>query len=66
MSVPLIYSFFQQLFPELKQQTLPAESPEHFGQFFDWLNLNATYLQALDLSNYQHHGFEDNQIFQQK
>lgn len=65
MSAPLIYNFFQRLFPELEQQHIPADSPEHFGQFFDWLNLNATYLQALDLISYQHHGFEDNHIFEQ-
>lgn len=65
MQIPQIYTFFQELFPELEEQELPPDSLDHFGQFFDWLNLNAIYLQALDLVYYAEHGFEENMVFEQ-
>lgn len=60
MSNARIYTLFQDIFPALRQQDIPTESPEHFGEFYDWLNLNDTYLQPLDLITYTEHGFENN------
>lgn len=65
MHIPEIYNFFQELFPELEEQEFPADSLDHFGQFFDWINLNAIYIQALDLVYYAEHGFEENMVFEQ-
>ena len=64
MTCAKIYQIFQKIFPDLATQNIPTAHPEYFGEFFEWINLNATYLQALDLSAYRYHGFEDNALFQ--
>lgn len=63
-STPPIYAYVQEIFPDLKEQSLPLDSPEHFGEFFDWINLNDTYLQSIDLHNGDL-GLEHNILIQQ-
>ena len=58
-----IYQIFQNIFPDLAMQNIPEDGTEYFGEFFEWINLNSTYLQALDLTAYRYHGFEDNTLF---
>ena len=66
MSAQSLYQFCQFLFPSLKEQTITTKNAVSFGEFFDWLNLNATYIQEFHTNDPHEHGFEFNEIFMEK
>ena len=51
--------------PELAQQDLP-ENLEQFTIFRDWLNQTYSYLQYVEIKEFDDNGIEDNQLFKQK
>lgn len=57
-----IYHTIQHIFPTLLEQPLPLQSLDHFGEFFDWINLNATYLQPFYSHQPTENGFEFNDL----
>lgn len=57
-----IYHTLQYVFPSLLEQTIPQYELDHFGDFFDWINLNATYLQPFYSDQPTENGFEFNDL----
>lgn len=60
-----IYAIFQDIFPELKQQTLPEDLNE-FSIFCDWLNQEHSFIQYVEIKEYYDNGIDESTIFQQK
>ncbi len=60
-----IYELLQAIIPELAQQDLP-ENLEQFTIFRDWLNQTHSYLQYVEIKEFDDNGIEDNQLFKQK
>ena len=60
-----IYELLQAIIPELAQQDLP-ENLEQFTIFRDWLNQTYSYLQYVEIKEFDDNGIEDNQLFKQK
>lgn len=60
-----IYEIFQGIFPELKQQTLPEDLTE-FTVFRDWLNQDHSFIQYVEIKEYDINGINKSTIFKQK
>ncbi|AWL28804.1 hypothetical protein DJ533_09595 [Acinetobacter defluvii] len=60
-----IYAIFQDIFPELKQQTLPEDLNE-FSVFCDWLNQEHSFIQYVEIKEYYDNGIDESTMFQQK
>ncbi|NNP72732.1 hypothetical protein A7P53_09140 [Acinetobacter defluvii] len=60
-----IYEIFQGIFPELKQQTLPEDLTE-FTVFRDWLNQDHSFIQYVEIKEYDINGVNKSTIFKQK
>ena len=60
-----IYEIFQEIFPELKQQDLPDDLTE-FTTFRDWLNQDHSFIQYVEIKEYEDNGINESTVFQQK
>lgn len=60
-----IYEIFQEVFPELKQQDLPDDLTE-FTTFRDWLNQDHSFIQYVEIKEYEDNGINESTVFQQK
>ncbi|MDQ9022374.1 hypothetical protein RFI02_14800 [Acinetobacter sichuanensis] len=60
-----IYEIFQEIISELKQQDLPEDLTE-FTVFRDWLNQTHSFIQYVEIKEYDANGIDDSTVFQQK
>ena len=60
-----IYETFQEIFPELKQQTLPEDLTE-FTVFENWVNQDYSFIQYVEIKEYDINGINDSTVFKQK
>ena len=60
-----IYEIFQEIIPELKQQDLPDDLTE-FTVFRDWLNQKHSFIQYVEIKEYDANGIDESTIFKQK
>lgn len=60
-----IYEIFQEIFPELKQQAVPEDLTE-FTVFRDWLNQDHSFIQYVEIKEYEDNGIDQSTVFQQK
>lgn len=59
-----IYTLFQDIFPELAQQDLP-EDLEQFTIFDDWLNQTHSYLQYVEIKEFDNNEIKYSRVLQQ-
>ena len=60
-----IYEIFQEIIPELKLQDLPDDLTE-FTVFRDWLNQTHSFIQYVEIKEYDANGIDESTIFKQK